>query len=395
MIRIAVRDVIHYRREAVGVVSLITVGIALFIVALSFVGSIGQNADRLLFGTIGANWLIQPATTSDVLTLNPSSSQRFLETSGAEALRSRLEMTATISNPTAGTDRPASASVSLVGTNLSEETELADNFGVPAQRIEPGTIDLHTQVARQLGVTEGDDVLVAVGAASLTYRITHIFTPENPSFLLDSWAVVDRAELAQAVYSDDARVNTLLVEAAETAASRAAIQDAVDELDGKATLSLWSDTSWSALMLAPQIWGILLVAISSFTFAVICIGLTSLVYAAMLARVRDFAVIKTAGARSGFLRRMYLAEVIFQYVVGYIAGAIVATVVVTVVNAVNISSSNSAFSFAVGSTSLELVPTWWAFLAPLVVGFVLTIGVLWFPIRSVSSQPVLELLELR
>ncbi|TFD19193.1 ABC transporter permease [Cryobacterium sp. TMS1-13-1] len=395
MIRIALRDVIHFRREAVGVVSLITVGIALFVVALSFVGSIGQNADRLLFGTIGATWVVQPATTSDVIPYNSSSSQRFLKTSGAESLRARLEMTATISNPKAGTDRPASASVALVGTDLSEETELADNFGVPSQGIESGTIDLHTQVARQLGVTEGDEVLVQVGPESLTYRIAHVFTPEYPSFLLDSWAIVDRSELAQAVYSDDARVNTLLVDAAETDRSRAAIQDAVDEIDGKAKLSLWADTSWSSLMLAPQIWGILLVVISSFTFAVICIGLTSLVYAAMLARVRDFAVIKTAGARSGFLRRMYLAEVIVQYVVGYIAGAIVATLVVTVVNAANISSSNSAFSFAVGSTALALVPTWWAFLAPLVVGFVLTIGVLWFPIRSVSSQPVLELLELR
>lgn len=395
MIRIAMLDVAHHRREASGLVSLVAVGITLFIVALTFVGAIQQNADRLLFGTVGAPWLAQPATKSDTITVGPSMSQQFLKTSGAQSLRSRINVTAAISNPAAGTDRPASASVSLVGLDLTQETELAKNFGLQPEQIDRGSIDIHEQVAHQLGVSVGNDVVLRVGASSATYRVAHVFSPSNPNFLLESWVIVDREGLAETLYSDADRANMLLIDAPESDTSRASIEKSLELFGVSATLSSWADTPWSSLMLGAQIWGILLVAVSAFAFVVICIGLTSLVYAALLSRVRDFAVIKTAGAPPRFLHRMYVAEITLQYLAGYVVGVLASTLIVTAVNMAGVSSTNSAFTFAVGSTTLELVPTWWAFVAPLFVGFVLTVGALWLPIRSVTSQPVLTMIELR
>jgi len=150
----------------------------------------------------------------------------------------------------------------------------------------------------------------------------------------------------------------VLVEAPQTNAARSAIESTLANLGVNRTVSLWSDTSWLSLMLGSQIWGIVLIAVSTFTFMIICIGLTSLVYSAMLSRVRDFAVLKTVGASAGSLRWMHLGDLLVQYAIGYLAGVILAMAVVGAVNLLSITSTNAAFTFVVGSTMLSFVPTW-------------------------------------
>lgn len=395
MIRIALRDVLHYRREAAGVISQVAIGIALFIVALSFVGAIGQNADKLVFGSVGATWLIEPSTSDDALSFDNAAADNLRSEVGAEAVRPRLELTANVTNPNGSTDRPESGSVTLVGADISTEPQLAANFGLPVDRLAADEIDLHEKVANRLGVVAGDDVLVSAAGVELPYTVGRVVIPNTPSFVMESWAVVDRDELAQRLFGDPTRVSAILVDADESDTVRAAIVSASTGLGASTTVSSWSETSWSALMLGPRIWGILLVSIFSFTYIVICIGLTSLVYSALLTRVGDLAVLKTVGARSGSLRRMYLAEVVGQFVVGYAIGAIVASLTVVIVNALGITSDDTAFAFAVGSTTLQLDPTWWAFAAPFGIGLVLTVAVLWFPVHGISKQPSLRLLELR
>jgi ABC-type lipoprotein release transport system permease subunit len=393
MLPIALRGALHYRREGWGVIVQIAIGIALFVVALSFVGTISANAKRLLFGTIGATWLIAPETRDDALVLDDTALKQFADVTGARDVRLRVEVAANASNPTVGADRPESASVSLVGVDLDTEPELAENFGVNADALNKRNIVLHEQVAEQLGVGIGDDVTVALGVTEETFQVGAVVLPRNPNFLLSSWVLVDRTALAEGLYGDPDRITTLLVDASVDAA--ADIQAGLVGLGTPVTVSEWSDTTWSALMLGPQIWGVLLVAVFTFTFIVICIGLTSLVYSAMLARVRDFAVLKTVGASAGSLRRMYLAEVVVQYVIGFVIGVLCALAATAVVNAIGISSTSDTFAFAVGSTTLELLPTWWAILMPFGIGIVLILTVLWFPIRAVCAHPVLDLLELR
>jgi ABC-type lipoprotein release transport system permease subunit len=395
MIRFALRDITHYRRETVGVIGQVAVGIALFVVALSFVGAIGQNADRLLFGTVGAPWLVQPATTSDPLSVDNAEIMHLKSRAGAASVRSRLDLSASLSNPSASSARPASASVTLVGVDLSAEPALGKNFGLQMERLGENRIVLAATVARQLGVVAGDALILAVGRTELPYTVDAVVSPSTPNFLLESWVLADRQALAEELYADPDRTNALLIDAPQTEAARSTIDAARANLESTTTLSLWSDTNWSSLMLGPTIWGLLLVAASTFTFFIICIGLTSLVYSALLARARDFAVLKAAGLRAGSLRRMYLGEVAAQYLIGYIVGAILAAILIVAMNAIGVTSTDTAFTFAVGSTTLAFLATWWAFLAPFAIGLVLTIAVLWFPIRSVCSQPVLDLLEIR
>ncbi len=395
MIGIALRDVAHYRREAVGVVAQVAVGLALFIVALSFVAAIGQNADRLLFGTVGAPWLIQPTTSKDVLTVDASTLSEMSDAVGSDSIRSRLNLSANVENPSASADRPASGSVTLVGADLAAEHALGENFGLPPERLGVDRIVLADKVARQLDVTTGDAVIVSIGAARLDYTVDAVVTASTPNFILEGWVIVDRQALARKLYGDADRTNALLIDAPQTSDLRAELAAAASRLPCSTTIFLWSDTSWSSLMLGPTIWGIVLVAASTFTFLIICIGLSSLVYSAMLSRVADIAVLKTSGAPPGSLRRMYVMEVVAQYLVGYVVGAILAGALMAGVNAVGFTSTDQAFTFAVGSTTLVLVPTWWVFLGPLGIGFVVTVAVLWFPIRSLCAQPVLDLLEIR
>jgi len=158
---------------------------------LSFVGSIGQNADRLLFGTVGAPWLVQLATTGDTCSLDADVQQRLRQGSGAESVRSRLDISANLANSSAPTDRPESVSVSLVGVDLSAESSLAANFGLPSKRLSADSIVLADKVARQLGVTEGQSIELVVGTRQLSYQIDKIVSPVTPDFLLDSWVIVD------------------------------------------------------------------------------------------------------------------------------------------------------------------------------------------------------------
>jgi len=395
LIATALRDVISYRREAVGVIAQVALGIALFIIALSFVGAIGQNADRLLFGTVGAPWLLQPATSGDILTIDAAEMSDVARSVGAASVHSRLNLSVNLANPSTSTDRPASASATLVGVDLAAEHALAENFGLPAERIGADRIVLTERVARQLGVTSGDTVVISIGTSRLEETVDAVVTASTPNFTLESWVLVDRQVLAHELFDDENRANALLIDAPQTDTVRSEIEAAAADLRCATTLSLWSETSWSLLMLGPKIWGIVLVTASTFTFLIICIGLTSLVYSAMLARAADLAVLKAAGASASALRRMYLMEIVAQYVTGYAVGGILAAILIAGVNAVGFTSSDQAFTFAVGSTTLVFAPTWWAFLAPFGIGFVSTVAVLWFPIRSLCAQHVLDLLEIR
>ena len=82
-------------------------------------------------------------------------------------------------------------SVSLVGVDLSAESSLAANFGLPSKRLSADSIVLADKVARQLGVTEGQSIELVVGTRQLSYQIDKIVSPVTPDFLLDSWVIVD------------------------------------------------------------------------------------------------------------------------------------------------------------------------------------------------------------
>jgi ABC-type lipoprotein release transport system permease subunit len=393
MFGLALRDALHHWRESRSVILHIAIGIGLFVVALSFVGTISTNANRLLFGTIGSTWLIEPHTRDDALIVDDRVLEQFANETGVDGVRRRVESTANASNPVAGIDRPESASVSLVGVDLYAEPALAKNFGVDATALDDQAVVVHQRVANHLNLEIGDYLTVSLAASATTFRVGAIVVPQNPNFLLSSWVLVNRSDLAESLYGDPDRITKLLIDAPSDAVVE--IKAGLAGLDTAVTLSLWSDTPWSALMLGPQIWGALLMIVSTFTFIVICVGLASLVYSAMLARVRDFAVLKTAGMSNGSLHRMYMAEVVAQYIVGFVVGVLFALAAVAIINAIAPGSESEAFAFAVGSTALELSPKWWSIAAPFGIGIVLTIAILWFPIRAACARPVLDLLELR
>ena len=52
-LRFSILDAFYYRREAVGVVIQVMMGILIFVIALSFVATVRSNNDDLLFGTVG------------------------------------------------------------------------------------------------------------------------------------------------------------------------------------------------------------------------------------------------------------------------------------------------------------------------------------------------------
>ncbi|WP_125777460.1 ABC transporter permease [Antribacter gilvus] len=397
--RIALRDLTHHWREAVGVVTMVALGLSLFVVAMSFVATIAQNADRLLFGTIGAPWLLEPATRDDALRLGEADAAGLGERVGAASVRMRLEVPATLV-PAGGTHdpaRPGSATATIVGVDLADEAVLARSFDVTQTDLGPGNVVVHREVAAQLGLAEGDEVELRAGSFAGVLTVSRVVVPENPSFVLATWVLVDRASLAEDVFGDAERVNQVLVDAPETDAVGAALEDAAADLstDGAtATVSPWTATPWSALELGPRIWGILLVSAFTFMFLVVCLGLTSLVYAALLARLRDVAILRVTGMSPARVRRTFLFEVVLQYGVGFTLAAGIATVAILVVNAVGVTSTADAFTFAVGATTLRLMPAWWAYLVPFGIGLVLSVAVLWAPIRSISNRPVLELLEL-
>ncbi|MDO5052479.1 MAG: hypothetical protein Q4E05_06280 [Pseudoclavibacter sp.] len=395
MIRIAWRDALHHRRESIAVIAQIAVGIAFFVLCLAFVGGIGQNAERLLFGTVGASWLVEPGSGGR-LRLGP---QELAEVRGHPELRdarARLELGAALSAADeTGGGAERSAAVSLVGTDLAAEPALAENFALPAERIDGDGLVLAAETARELGLAPGDELALRLAGQEIRLRLDAVAAPSTPHFLLENWALVDREALAERLYGDGRLANRLLLDAPAGQEGRRAVEAAASGLGQPVELSAWDETSWSSLMLGPRIWRILLIGLSSFAFLVVCIGLSSLVYSSLLSRARDLAVLKAAGASGGRLLRMQLSRICLQYLIGFGLGCLAALLAIVAVNAAAPGSQDDAFTFVVGSTSLRLVPALQAFLTPLGIGFAITLAVLWAPVRSLCALPVLELLEIR
>lgn len=392
IVRLALRDLVHHRRESTGVVVMVALGLTLFIVGMSFVATVSANVDRLLFGTVGATWLVEPATGADELSVDEPAARAFREQAGATSVRARLEMPATLAPVDRPEDpsRPASTTVTLVGVDLADEPALAENFGVRAG-LGTGAV-LHEDVAHRLGVDVGDRLVLRVDGNATELDVTGLATPQHPSFVLSGWVLVDRPALGDVLYGDPGRANRLLVEAPGTEAGHHAVRTAAADLPGDVTVTSWTDTSWSALELGPRIWAIMLVTVLSFMFLVVCVGLTALVYAALLARLRDVALLRSTGLTPGQVSRMLMLEVLVQFLAGFVLAAAAATVTVAAIGAASPSSTAEAFTFAVGAATLELTLTWWALVVPFGIGLVLMLAVLVRPVRSISRRPVLELL---
>ena len=390
---IAWQDLRHHRREAAGVVLLVALGMWMFVAAMSFVATVSDNADRLLFGTVGAPWVVEATTDDDELAPTDAQLQAF----GDEVTRPRFEADASLAPAAEQADetRPDATTATLVGVDLANEDELADNFGLGGDELPVGDrqIVLHERLADQIGVETGDEVTVTAGTSTETFEVVAVAAPRLPSFTIESWALVDRTDAAELATGDPARVTQILLDPPANGED-ATVQDAVADLGDGAELSWWQDTGWSSLGLAPQIWTIVLLAVFTFTFLIICIGLTTLVYSAILARLRDVAILRAAGMSPGQVQRVFLTEVVLQYVMGFAIAAALAAVTTLAVDAAGPTSDADAFTFAVGSTELALTPTWWAYAAPGAIGLALVVSVLWVPVRRIGRQPVLELLEL-
>jgi hypothetical protein len=394
-LRFSILDAFYYRREAVGVVIQVMMGILIFVIALSFVATVRSNNDDLLFGTVGGHWLIQPQTKQDVLSANSATLDSLKQSSDVSTVRARVRTTLSLTNPNQDNMRPESVSVTAVGIDVEHEPDLVNNFGIDAEDLEENTVVLTSHVAEQLGVQKGDQVTFSGSTGMIVLTVSAISEPQLPSFILDSWVVMDRSFLARCIYNDEARVSEILVDGLEGSDARQTLTALVNSLDSSAKLLSWHEASWASLGLSATIWTVLLLSVSTVVFLFICLGLTSLVYAALLSRVGDIAMIKAAGASSTKTTIFYFIQIMIQYTVGYLLGVCVSLIVMTIVNISEISSSNSAFMFALGGHDLRLTFVWWVFLIPFGLGMVVSCIVLWRPVHKVCSYPLLDLLEMR
>lgn len=395
MMRLAWRELRHYRKESLTITVVVAAAMALFIIALSFVNSIAGNADKLLFGTVGATWLIAPETKDDAISVSEADLEAMTLATSADSVRARINLPVSLSAASVDTTRPDSSSVTFVGIDSANEPALLENFGIEPDAFSSGQqeIVVHNNVAEQLDLVPGDSVELTVGQSTDSYTVVGIANPTQPNFVLNGWVIGDRETFAETAFNDADRVTQILIDAPDTADTGDAVAAQASGLSGAAS-SHWGDTTWASLDLGPTIWAILIVAILSLLFLVIAIGLTSLMQSSLLSRMRDIAILKTNGMGAASVRRMHLLEIVILYCIGFLFAAIFATLIVTVVNAVGFTSTNDAFTFAMGSTLLSLQSTWWAYALPFVIGLVIILVVLWLPIRNITRQRVLDLLEM-
>ena len=220
-------------------------------------------------------------------------------------------------------------SVAVVGIELAlygRIVDLADKLVAGNLRLEPGDVLVGTELARDLGVSIGDRITLATGAAGNEggqYRISGTLDLGNRE--LNRRAVYLPLRTAQSLFglpggvtSIDLRVQDVF--AADDVATRVA---SVTPL----LVESWMVTN-NQLLSALNAQSASTAIIRVFVSIVVMLGIASVLVVAVVQKTREIGILRAMGASRGQMTRVFLFQGSLVGLVGSLLGALLATLLV-------------------------------------------------------------------
>lgn len=357
--KMACRNLVRNKRIDIIIGIIITIGLLGVILGLSFIQGIKDNYLTLAVGTIAGNLNI--TSEAEYMTCDSAAIGEIEKLTKVTAVAPRIMNSSFIV-------KDDNYSVcTCIGIDTAKEKELVSNFSsVDKPFILPAdnSIAITNTVAEKLNVEVGDLIQLSVTTKENErvvedFTVSCIYEGKATNSAIESWIIINIDTLQKMMKLNENEVSTLKIFTSGDLYNLDIVQNSVQAIletknNGEGIVECWYNTEAADYMTAPTIYSSILLVFAGILFILIAIGITSVLFSAMLGRVREFGVLQAMGMSRRKIAAIYFIEIMMIVGASAVVAILVSVCAVAAVNKQEISTFSEALVFTFGGRVLRL-----------------------------------------
>lgn len=390
--KMAVRNLGRNKRTNMVIGIIMAVGLIFVVIALSFIEGIKTNYEQLILSTMAGDLSISAeddtfAFTNDMENLTTNEQIR--------SVAPRLYASCYLFN---ADDDETYETVTAIGIDVDQDEALVDNFSRKEEEFVLGKdkIAITKQKAKALDLKVGDKAqLVFLTSKGQSEKkevtISCLYEGKSSNAAIEAWTILPISTMRSMLELEKDQVSTVKVfleDGNDLEEYRNLIEKKLN--DKKYTVESWKETSAADMMRTPTIYSGILLAFAGVLFVLIAIGITSVLFSALLGKTKEFGVMQTLGMKRGQIVLMNLFEMVILITVSMVSGVIICQLATIGINAAEIEVASDALKFTFGGNVLSVKMTLVNCLIPAVFIFSLSCLISVIAVRKVTRIPILE-----
>ena len=390
----AVRNLIRNRRTNLIIGIIMTIGLIFVVIALGFIGGIKTNYEKLILGTMSGDISI---TTEDDTFQMTKDIEHLSQLDGVVSVAPRLYTSGYLF---LGSDGDSYETITCIGIDEEQDEQLVANFSRNDNEftLSEGMIAITKQKAEILGLEVGDHAQIVLFTSAgqsekVDVTVSCIYEGKSSNSAIEAWTIMKISDMRKIMDLEKNEVTTVKIFASEKidlAKLLQTISSKLGETQDDYDLETWEETSAADMMRTPTIYSAILLGFSGVLFVLISIGITSVLFSALLGKTKEYGVMQTLGMKRGQIAHMNFVEMFMLITISMGIGLVICLITVGVVNANEIALASDAMKFTFGGNVLTLKLSLQYCLIPILFIYLLSICISFMAVRKVTKIPVLK-----
>ena len=390
----AVRNLIRNRRTNLIIGIIMTIGLIFVVIALGFIGGIKTNYEKLILGTMSGDISI---TTEDDTFQMTKDIEHLSQLDGVVSVAPRLYTSGYLF---LGSDGDSYETITCIGIDEEQDEQLVANFSRNDNEftLSEGMIAITKQKAEILGLEVGDHAQIVLFTSAgqsekVDVTVSCIYEGKSSNSAIEAWTIMKISDMRKIMDLEKNEVTTVKIFASEKidlAKLLQTISSKLGETQDDYDLETWEETSAADMMRTPTIYSAILLGFSGVLFVLISIGITSVLFSALLGKTKEYGVMQTLGMKRGQIAHMNFVEMFMLITISMGIGLVICLITVGVVNANEIAVASDAMKFTFGGNVLTLKLSLQYCFIPILFIYLLSICISFMAVRKVTKIPVLK-----
>lgn len=391
--KMAVRNLSRNKRTNRIICIIMCVGLIFVAISLSFIQGIKSNYEKLILGTIAGD--ISISTDEETFECTDAKLNKLTEIKGISMAAPRLYSSCFLFHG------DTYVTATGIGIDKSKDKQMVSNFSRKGNKflLKSNSIAITKQLAKEIDVQVGDTIQIVFCSTNAQTEkqdvtISCIYEGKSSNSAIESWTILDIADMRRLMGVDKDTVTTVKAFSEDGVSNIESLKKEVQEQlknDSRSfTVETWKETSAADMMRTPTIYSAILMSFAGILFVLISIGITSVLFSALLGRVREFGVMQTLGMKKRQIVCINLVEMLIMITISMLIGVVICIVATGAVNAAEIGIASDALKFTFGGNVLTLELTGMNCLCPIGFIYVLSICIAVVAVRKITKIPLLE-----
>ena len=392
VLKMAVRNLRRNKRTSLVVGIIMSVGLIFVVVALSFIQGIKTNYETLILGTIVGD--VSISSVDDTFKYSDKQIASLESLDGISSAAPRLYEGCYLFNG------DTFVTATCIGIDESKDEQLVSNFSRRDNELvlNYNSIAITRQLSELISAEVGDKIQIAFRSMEgqskkMDVTVSCLYEAKSSNSAIEAWVVMRIADMREMMNMEENEISTVKVflnDNVDLAEQKIVISEMLKEAETSYVTELWKETSAADMMRTPDVYAMILMSFASVLFVLISIGITSVLFSALLEKIGEYGVMRTLGMKREQIIFMNLLEMLILITISMVAGTLICAIIVGVVNAAEIGISSEALKFTFGGNVLTLKLKLGNCLLPISFIFILSICISIIEVRKVIKIPILD-----